>query len=356
MIASDFDDTLVPWITFDKAMQQAPHARTVNKLAGLSPRAIFMIVTGRGLRAIQPWASLFQKLPLRGLILDNGKELYVNQQNRPATEWIQSLDQKAQDPDWQNHLKTEAKWDFSQIRDITIRNLKNKRFQEIPHGNPTRPDLAREHDTVLRRSETFLERMIHRLLPTVKPSAQMVFAAGESAAYLVRNDQRSNPIYREIGRHYMDPLSKELEKKGYPIHYKMSQHQKRGFDYYLFEPRLGDIHKGTALAFMLNQRIDPSEQSLLKGIITMGDNRNDLPMLSRASYRVGGRELPNYPIVSGEALQSAPEVWNHAQAEKVPLGDLAPGLDRQIKKIFPDEEVTAETVGTSHQSPSSIAG
>ncbi|MBX3167487.1 MAG: hypothetical protein KF760_08740 [Candidatus Eremiobacteraeota bacterium] len=275
LLYSDIDDTFTT-----KELNAENHERMRQCMAE-APELAFGLSTARRMEDVKKLADRLKGFPLCFLGASNGAELYINEKNLPADEWLMSLTKDDQDPTY----RAEVAGKLPGWEPVTAvpAALQQWGFEEVP-GKPGGREFRNGDAVVL-----------------IFPGNSAFSLKGGEAGLGVKISQALQSSYAKLGIATEDEVNKT--KSGYEIHQVL--------------PR--EVNKASLLEHLV-ARI-PS----LTTVITAGDGPADKQLLPD---QVAGR--PNLRIVAGDGLELKERLGGQEQVAWVASGDLAPALNRYL--------------------------
>lgn len=317
MFFSDIDDTFVPWKKYNLVADVDKLARTRETLTDYQGQTINGFCSARGLSSIQQLAPFFKGIPLQFIGTNGGQQVYINEHQLPAEEWLASLKVSDSDRQWDQEVsKRSGGFNTQLIMRATHGVLNELGFQRSAVPLPF-PHHEREA----------------YVAPIPGRPGQVAVAAltKDQTTIMYRGDFRDlNKPLTESHRAFFQFLTKKLEARlagqGVKLTAKefvdQSNHQ-----IYLLEPR--NISKESLVEHLVKRY--PSVQA----VITAGDNINDT-MLNPSAFG----NVQNYRIISGTRPELTEKLDGQPNVERTSIGDLGPALENHLNVLLPENNQT----------------
>lgn len=285
LIYSDFDDTFATRQPDLAALQESREALK-------DPQLVFGLSTARELEDFKKLAPLLKGFPLAFLGLNNGGQLYRNDQNLPAEEWIAKLKQSDQDSGWAGRVHEQIpNWDQG---NSIPKVLLAEGFHLVAGAPPQRGYFENQ-------------------------AGQRVITFVGSPGFYTRG---VDPETQQLGRQVAQAVARHYESQKIPL----KSMEIPGNDEALLQQFVpAAINKTTLLEYCLTGY--PS----VKNIITAGDNLNDTHLLPD-DY--GG--IPNHRILAGDRPALQGMMADKERVVRVGFGQLGLGLARSLAEIRPE--------------------
>ncbi len=325
LLSTDLDDTLVHWLPTGKPdeMKLARNKQTLRKSRS---ELVVHVNTGRGLTAFKELGPLLKRMPLDFLSLNNGQELYVNQNAKDAVSWVRSLAPEDQEKTWKQHIKRTRGWDAAQVMQTLQEQLQA---------------MGLKHSAQLGNRQVYTcfvtpQRMMNVSMYSDQPAifVQEVWLKSDGTPEKREATAQSHDLAVQLMNRVIRQLTPAMRIS---MDWKVSNKVGQSYGIYILEPQ--GIHKGNVIDYLTRRLLKQP-----RAVITAGDHEyNDQEMLSRLSYQAqahrspgnqsGRKSVPNYPIVSGNRPALVEALKAHPRVEQVELGELQPGLEAQLEKI-----------------------
>ncbi|MBN9418056.1 hypothetical protein ABS71_04355 [bacterium SCN 62-11] len=316
LVFSDIDDTFVPWKRYGQVADVDKLGRTKETLKQYEGKTINGLCSARGLSQIQQLAPFFKGVPLQFIGTNGGQQVYINSQNQPAEEWLTSLKVHDSDNHWDNEVaRRSGGFNTQLVMRATHSVLNDFGFERcaVPLPPP-----HHERDAFV------------AAVPGGKNGEVAVVALTKDQTTLMfRADFKDvnkplTPAHKDFARKLARKLEERLTKQGVSLNAKRFVDQKC-HQIYLIEPT--DISKESLVSHLVRRY--PSVQA----VITAGDNTNDTMLLPNSFLGV-----PNHRIVSGDRPEVAQVLDGQENVERVPFGELSPGLNSHLSMLLADDK------------------
>lgn len=315
LIALDIDHTTLPWRPHHfHAYDKEVFANTVAFLSSpeVRERSFFMLTTGRGAGAVSEIRYILNTLPIDALSLDNGKRLYRRSNDVPVSEWLDQLLHLPHDEAWSEKLTRTHNWNPDKACALLQEALTTEGFLDHsledpdPHG-----------------------RIVFRRLCSWRRDEQEVWLKGfvakdETAVAFKLSYKGDHERLEEEVAPILEAISAHFKRAN--IELTITPESRPGGDnqvFVIFSPK--GISKAAALSHVVhNWGLD------IESVITGGDGRNDIELLSKVSYGTA----PNHPIVVGgdPVLRRAVQTAGTSAVLYVEDGDLPSALIQQWQR------------------------
>ena len=281
LLYSDIDDTYLT-----RTPEPDAYQRTADTLAD-NPDVMVGLSTARRLQDVKILLDDLKEVPISFLGVSNGRELYVNHQQRPTEEWLMSLTQADEDQSWKSEVKAKlGHWDaLAEVPEA----LTELGFLQIP--NPKEGD---------RRIFYQLEDAVVSIFP------------GHTGFTL-----KGGPP--ELAPKLAAAIQDSMAAQDIPTRASVNVGD-QGHQTYAIVPEA--LSKATLLEHCLQRY--PG----VKYVVTAGDAAIDDHLFPD---EVGGRQ--NYRIVAGSRPELAARMEGVERVVRVQSGDIGPGLRQHLETI-----------------------
>ena len=287
MVYSDIDDSLV-------AGDDQGLAASRDVLVTQSGRTVPGYSTGRGITLAMALSTQLAGFPMAFFAVNNGLNLFVNDQNLPADEFIKSLPGRSEDPAWAAEVSERSGgFTIDRVRDGLKSQLDRDGFVQSP--------TARAGFATYRRGD---------IQVTVPPDQPAFFVESGSG----RLGESQKQFAHELSQRLLDGLGHE-GVSATPGHFYKGE---KAVHY--LQP--AGITKASLLEHLLSRY--PS----VHHTITVGDNVNDDMLIPEQFSGV-----TNYPVLAGHHHPDEDKLRQHPRMEWVESGAAAPGLLAQFDHI-----------------------
>jgi len=320
-VSFDIDGSLIDWQEWGRGKNETVFQSTLEMLLANQHQLAIFFNTGRSLLSIQKIKAHLAPIPMVGMMLCNGQELYIKLEGKPFTDWVLPLTQAHQEPGWKSLLNQQTGWCLNAVWQGFDVVLTQSGFQ---------------------LSNTLLD------VPSYMTVYQSDAVISDETILAIGEPDQSSLIFRTVSGHFNEGhqdkiaqleagIATWLAKQNIQFATRTYTFQKQRQNqtpihclHVWFEPE--GVSKGAALDYWLNQ------QTHINAVITVGDHHyNDCEMLARPHYfNRDQKAVPNFPIVVADDPIVNQHVTETVLAERIAYaapGDLSDALEQQIAAI-----------------------
>lgn len=320
LVFSDIDDTFVPWKSYNQIADVDKLGRTKEALQKYDGETINGLCSARGLSSIQQLAPFFKDVPLQFIGTNGGQQVYINSKNQPTDQWLTGLKTHDSDRNWDREVSHRSGgFNTTLVNRATLGVLEDFGFERCAIPLPP-PHQDRD-------------AYVAPVPGGKKGEVAVVALTKDQTTVMFRADFRDvnkplTPAHKDFSRKLARKLEERLTKQGVRLTAKQFVDQ-RCHQIYLIEPN--NISKESLVSYLVRRY--PSVQA----VITAGDNTNDTMLLPDSFLGV-----PNHRILSGDRPEVVKAMEGVENIERVPFGELGPGLKNHMEQILAPEPPSAD--------------
>lgn len=321
LVAMDADETAIAWkehITTPNRKLIQQNAATLATL----PNTVAAVVTTRGLKMSQEIADLadYYKQNLVAWITNTGQQIFVKPANVDFSPWFRQLTPEQSDKSWEAYIHAKTGWRQPSVSQIIRQAIIGAGFTKVPNPSAYKPQ-SQYADVYIKPISAN-----NTLVLEMRPD-ETAFIMKETHQQALANDT----TLKTAGQQIHLAVASQLHQQN--IAFDELYHGDHGL--YVYTPK--GIQKGMAVTWLA------ATMPLLQGVktvVTAGDGRNDGELLARQTIDTrlvgqGQRQIPTYPIVSGQENGMLYTVVHKANPGVVATGakgDLASSLALQHQR------------------------
>lgn len=334
LLVSDIDDTFLAWNADHSAVDDIKLANLKKVLKENQAAVTTVLNTGRGLSLTKVVAPYLKNVDIDYLVLQNGQELYINKDNKPADEWLKGLTHMDKNIHWDRYLNKKTGWSFPQYRFTFNNQLLIENFKSIGMGHLLgnaqfngftaylKPINAKEGIVIYRfEDHAGFGMMGVNFKPGTQEPECLTFT----------------PQVRQYADAFLNKLLERLKSAGMDVRHRemsVTQDGTPPVKFPIFSITPNHFNKDDVVDGMIRTLAVPNT---VKGVITAGDSPyNDIELLRRTTFSDtdGNQNTPSYAIQSGNRPEITDVLKNHPRTSQVDRGDLAPALKQFIGQIL----------------------
>lgn len=328
VFSTDLDSTLLRWDTTLGSFDPLAVKSNAKALRQNRPHLAVHINTGRGLTTMKQAGPVLKDVPVDLLSTGNGEDLFVNWRGERTDCWLAGLKQSDADPFWTQYIKTQTNWDAASVQRIMQTVFREDGYLPLV-PNPFNEGPFQDNHALIRNLSSG-ERLIIQHYND-QPGFIIGLMREEASPDGTVQYRKSYPATVQAhAEQLLTRIQDGLARQGIPTETLTGRIMRRDGQYGLLSVAPPGITKATAIEG-LRQFYMPR----LKAAITAGDSLyNDVPMLQAQTYGQGRRQIPNYPILSGDLPGMREKLQHQANLVQMPEGRLAPAIHQQTRRIL----------------------
>ena len=317
--APDLDETFHDWVGGNRSSKKIANPRGLraqNRFLAERQQDIAVIFnTSNTLRDMKKRIDLLQGAPLDGLILGNGKQVFINYAEKPAEEWLGELSEADSETEWDATVTNISNWSLPASKTVIRQTLLEEGYKPESGSDPddlNGPLVGNAPDGTPIRFE-FLDTH----------SAFDLIVESDDDATRQKGEAETNRLAKKIKVNLERYCGMSVEPTGFDMPVKEGGHL------FVRDMAPAGVHKGSALQYALKKIPN------LEAVITAGDNElNDPQAMTSLNYlNANGELVPNLPVAMPERPAFVAKVGEHPNVVWSKPGSMNPAIKRQLKKI-----------------------
>ena len=291
MVHSDIDHCLIQF----ESRNQGPDLKGLEAakavLRSNQDSTICGLSTARCLAETVRLAGLFAGTHLAFVATHAGQQLFLNEDNQPAEQFLRGLDSAKADPVWQQEAEHRFGWNLAKVNSLVFEELKAAGFRAVENPDPEETELVFRHPS---RADITIN------LPADQPFLKMT----------------PGPESAEIGKQLIEGIQRRAESVG--IRSRVEHLTSEQDQVFSLKP------EGLTKSELLSHLTRRFPQTC--AVVVAGDKMEDA--LERHS--VEGK--PVFRVAAGRRESVVENLQDGRDVYWVPSGQLASGLEYQIAR------------------------